>query len=163
MKNKKQILFVIYCLILVWIILFKLSFSLEEIRALRGVSEINLIPFHYDMETSSHFKEVVLNILIFVPFGLFTKMMDYNWGKSMIAGMGFSFVMEAGQYIFRLGSTDITDLITNTLGTIAGVILYALLLRIFRNREKVDRILIVVSFIGIVLFVCLALVLMIAN
>ena len=63
MKNKKQILFVIYCLILVWIILFKLSFSLEEIRALRGVSEINLIPFHYDMETSSHFKEVVLNIL----------------------------------------------------------------------------------------------------
>ena len=77
--------------------------------------------------------------------------------------MGFSFVMEAGQYIFRLGSSDITDLITNTLGTIAGVILYALLLRIFRNREKVDRILIVVSFIGILLFVCLALVLMIAN
>lgn len=53
----------------------------------------------------------------------------------MIVGMGFSFVMEAGQYIFRLGSTDITDLITNTLGTIAGAILYVLLLRILRKQH----------------------------
>lgn len=163
MKNKKRILFVIYCLILIWIILFKLSFSLEEIQTLRGVSGINFIPFYYDTETSSHFKEVILNILIFVPFGLFAKMMDINLGKSMIAGFGFSFILEAGQYIFRLGSSDITDLITNTLGTIAGVFLYALLLRIFRNRDEVDKNLIIVSFIGIFLFICLALVLMIAN
>ena len=163
MNNKKRILFVIYCLILIWIILFKLSFSLEEIQALRGVSNINLIPFHYDTETSIHFKEVILNILIFVPFGLLTIMMHFNLRKSLIIGFGFSFVMEAGQYIFRLGSSDITDLITNTLGTIAGVILYVLLLRIFRNRDKVDRILIIFTFIGIFLFVCLALMLMMAN
>lgn len=163
MNNKKRILFVIYCLILIWIILFKLSFSLEEIQALRGVSNINFIPFHYDTETSLHFKEVILNILIFVPFGLLTTMMHFNLRKSLIIGFGFSFVMEAGQYIFRLGSSDITDLITNTLGTIVGVILYVLLLRIFRNRDKVDRILIIFTFIGIFLFVCLALMLMMAN
>ena len=163
MNNKKRILFVMYCLILIWIILFKLSFSLEEIQALRGVSNINFIPFHYDTETSLHFKEVILNILIFVPFGLLTTMMHFNLRKSLIIGFGFSFVMEAGQYIFRLGSSDITDLITNTLGTIVGVILYVLLLRIFRNRDKVDRILIIFTFIGIFLFVCLALMLMMAN
>ena len=122
MINKKRLLFITYCLILIWIVLFKLSFSLEEIHALQNGSSINLIPFHYDVETSFHFKEVLENALIFIPFGLFSQMLDLGYRKGVMAGMGFSLVMEMCQYIFQIGATDSTDLITNTLGTIAGVV-----------------------------------------
>ena len=49
-KNEKHLkvvnsaLFIVYLLILVWVILFKLQFSLSEIDYTRNV---NLIPFHY--------------------------------------------------------------------------------------------------------------------
>ena len=46
--------------------------------------------------------------------------------------------MEMCQYIFRPGATDITDVITNTLGTITGIVLYVLLLstRYRKTRTK---------------------------
>ena len=51
MKRKSNclatILFLIYLALLVWIILFKLQFSISDLDKVRS---INLIPFHYDKE-----------------------------------------------------------------------------------------------------------------
>ena len=64
MKKKSyyiaSILFLLYLVLLIWIILFKLQFS---ITALDRVREINLIPFYYKEEISFHvwfFREAVL-------------------------------------------------------------------------------------------------------
>ena len=72
MKKKSyyiaSILFLLYLVLLIWIILFKLQFS---ITALDRVREINLIPFYYKEEISFHATEVLENVLIFVPFGIY--------------------------------------------------------------------------------------------
>lgn len=70
MKRKSNclatILFLIYLALLVWIILFKLQFSISDLDKVRS---INLIPFHYDKEVGAafHLTEVLENFLIFVP------------------------------------------------------------------------------------------------
>lgn len=163
MINKKSVLFMIYCLILIWIVLFKLSFSLDDILALRCKTSVNLIPFHYDVETSSHFEEVWLNVLIFVPFGLFSQMLNLGYRQSLLTGFSFSLVMEFCQYILKIGATDITDIITNTLGTIVGVVLYIFFIRIIKSQKKVDKILIILSSVCLLIFSVLIILLMIAN
>ena len=68
MKRKSNclatILFLIYLALLVWIILFKLQFSISDLDKVRS---INLIPFHYDKEVGAafHLTEVLENFLIF--------------------------------------------------------------------------------------------------
>ena len=56
MKRKSNclatILFLIYLALLVWIILFKLQFSISDLDKVRS---INLIPFHYDKEVGAAF------------------------------------------------------------------------------------------------------------
>ena len=73
MKRKSNcfvtILFLIYLALLVWIILFKLQFSISDLDKIRS---INFIPFHYDKEIGAafHLTEVLENFLIFVPMDL---------------------------------------------------------------------------------------------
>jgi glycopeptide antibiotics resistance protein len=63
--------------------------------------------------------------------------------------MIFSVAVEIIQYIFAIGATDITDVITNTLGGFIGLGLYTLSNK-YINTEKLDR---VINTLGAVLFV----------
>ena len=78
MKRKSNclatILFLIYLALLVWIILFKLQFSISDLDKVRS---INLIPFHYDKEVGAafHLTEVLENFLNFVPMGIYLQML----------------------------------------------------------------------------------------
>ena len=119
-----KILFAIYCFLLVWIILFRLSFSIQDIIGLDKIRSINLIPFYYSNEVNSHFKEVIENLLIFIPFGVYLRMINKNNKIIILYGFLLSLALEISQFIFKLGASDITDLITNTLGTTIGVLGY---------------------------------------
>lgn len=74
MKKKEKlnyivpILFLLYLALLIWIILFKLQFSILDLDRVR---EINLIPFYYEHEVTFHAAEVLQNVLIFMPFGIY--------------------------------------------------------------------------------------------
>ena len=88
MKNKSQsrltlALAIVYGLLVVWIILFKMS-PIPEIPYLDHIRHINLIPFHYDTEVDSHAQEVIENLLIFIPLGLYLKMEKKDLLTTMI-------------------------------------------------------------------------------
>ncbi len=167
--NKKtnliKVLFGIYCILLVWIILFKLSISIKEILEIDKIRNINIIPFYYSNEVGFdfHFKEVVENILIFIPFGIYLKMLNKEDKKIIIYGFTLSVLLELSQFVFKLGATDITDLITNTLGTIIGVLGYCLLEKIFKNKEKINNALKILAFIVTILFCLIIMFLLISN
>jgi len=161
--NITKILFVIYCLLLIWIILFKASFSITEIIGLSKIRSINLIPFYYSTEVNFHLREVIANILIFVPLGIYLKMLNKENPKAIWCGFIFSILLEASQFIFKLGATDITDLITNVGGTILGVFGYVLLEKIFKNKEKINKVLKIFALIFTILFTLLMILLMISN
>lgn len=73
MESKKitKILCIIYLLFLTWIILFKMSTSLEELLHIRS---INLVPFGESVIVNGRisFAEMLDNVVAFVPFGIFT-------------------------------------------------------------------------------------------
>lgn len=73
MESKKitKILCIIYLLFLTWIILFKMSTSLEELPHIRS---INLVPFWESVIVNGRisFAEMLANVVAFVPFGIFT-------------------------------------------------------------------------------------------
>ncbi|HCH9115897.1 TPA: VanZ family protein, partial [Salmonella enterica] len=62
-----------------------------------------------------------------------------------------SLTFEIIQFIFAIGATDITDVITNTVGGFLGLKLYGLSNK-HMNQKKLDR---VIIFVGILLLVLL--------
>lgn len=83
---------------------------------------INLVP---TITLRSYPVHYVLNIFMFVPFGLLLPLLWNGFSKFryvLPAGFGFSCLIELLQLLtFRV--TDVDDLITNTLGTITGFLL----------------------------------------
>ena len=79
---------------------------------------------------------MVLNLLAFVPFGLYLSLLEPRWPvwKRLLPGFFTSLAYEVLQYAFALGRSDVTDLLSNTLGVLVGVGLYALLAK--RLKEK---------------------------
>lgn len=156
LKSKKQrtltiTLFVVYTLLLVGIILFKLPFYSEKISD--GIRVVNLIPFtgSFDQNGALFPREIFYNILLFIPLGIYISMLKSQWPfiKKSLTVIGISLSFEVLQLIFALGRTDITDLIDNTLGGIIGLGIYALLLRIC--KAKTVR---VTNIIALVVTVC---------
>lgn len=134
------VLFVVYLLFLVWSILFKLGFSLKEIEPIRTY---NFIPFHYEdgHNVRFHFSEVIDNVLIFIPVGVYLSLLFKKipfWGKAALT-FAASFALECSQYIFAVGSFDITDLITNTVGGLIGIGFYLIGHALLRDKDRADR------------------------
>ncbi|OJG40595.1 hypothetical protein RV02_GL001972 [Enterococcus gilvus] len=151
-----KVLFVGYLIVLIWILLFKFSLSFSEVVAQfnNQSRSINLIPFKGSVVLNQgiDFSEMINNLLIFIPFGGLLGIIDKNssFAKKIMYIFLFSLSIEALQFVFGLGATDITDIITNTLGGTVGLLIYSFLKLLFKEN-KLDRILTVV---GMIIFTC---------
>ncbi|GGD58798.1 VanZ family protein [Paenibacillus nasutitermitis] len=129
-------LFVVYILLQVGIILFKLPFYSEKLSD--GIRVINLIPFQesFDENGVLILREIIDNILLFIPLGIYICMLKNEWPfmKKVLPIFSLTLVFEVIQFIFAIGRSDITDVLGNTLGGVIGIGIYALLFRIFKNR-----------------------------
>ena len=168
MKNKcntTKIIFGIYCLLLIWIVLFKVAFNLDDVRALVSARSINLIPFYYSCtgEFSALRRETLLNVLVFLPFGLYLKMLNKPAGKAILLGFAVSLFFEIVQIALAIGAGDITDLIANTFGTAVGAWAYMLARKVFKTKKKLDRTINVLALIALVLFFAMAALLIVGN
>ena len=130
--NKKQtllhnIIFLAFCYYIIGIL------TMTGIGKLYSFSpNIVLIPF-VDMIRCPI--DTLLNIVLFVPLGFFLPFLykKYkNVGKVALIGLLLSLSIEIVQ-MFGRGSTDINDLITNTLGTIFGYIFNKLLFKVLQK------------------------------
>lgn len=150
MKKKEKInytvpiLFLLYLALLIWIILFKLQFSILDLDRVR---EINLIPFpfYYEHEVTFHATEVLQNVLIFMPFGIYLCLLlpKSRFGVKLLLISVVSLLLEICQYVLAIGRSDITDLITNICGGLFGIILYKAAIKLFRNKKRVDQVIII--------------------
>lgn len=125
--------FVIYLVLLAWIVLWKL-----EVPWVGGeLRQVKLIPFApsagFGASTSS---EVVVNLALFVPFGLYLGLLAPSWPWWKAAGpiAGASLTLEAAQYVLAIGSSDVTDVVVNTAAGLAGIGLFALARRSLRAK-----------------------------
>jgi glycopeptide antibiotics resistance protein len=127
------LLFVVYLILLVWLVLWKLHapfIGREDMR------EIKLIPFAAgDGYGSSSPFEVAGNLAVFVPFGLYLGILlpRWSWWQVGAAATAVSLVFETIQYVTAVGASDITDVISNTAGGLLGFGLLVLARRQLRR------------------------------
>lgn len=159
-SQKTNILLFLYIFTLTFLILFKLSLDIPSLVTTRS---INLIPFYYDKETTFHLKEIIENILIFIPLGLLLKMKDLSPKKIFLLGFLLSFTYEFLQYIFSIGAADITDIIANTIGAILGSLVYSILSHFIHNKSKLNNFIITSGYLVFIIFIALFALLNIVN
>jgi glycopeptide antibiotics resistance protein len=151
-KILSRALLILYLVTLTWLVLFKLKFNISSVFNHHHRS-LNLVPFGAPSIVNGRvdFGEIILNCVFFIPFGL---LLNVNFKKvgflpKLISILVFSVTAELIQYIFAIGATDITDVISNTTGGFLGLILYKLSNKYIKT-EKLDRFIICA---GILLFV----------
>lgn len=128
------VLFIIYLIAMCWILLFKLGVRFSYM----GKKSVNLIPFSEPVILNS---ENVLNILIFIPLGIYVEILFDRWmfGKKLLLFFLLSLVVEGFQYLLRVGAFDVTDIITNTLGGITGWIIFKAIDITFNNSVRAQK------------------------
>lgn len=184
-KNVTLGLLIIYLVVLTWIILFKMEFNLKLLLGM-NLRSINLIPFAGSaiVNGKAEVSEVVLNIAVFIPFGMYLSML-YRTKSARTEGAcvrgcpegipcrttGFlmkvlpifavSLMYEVLQYCFAIGASDITDLLGNTFGGIIGIGLFAVCVGIM--GERTVKILNILAAAGTVIVVAFLALLVVAN
>ena len=147
-------LLALYLLILLWLVLFKFSFDLPSVLLDHQTRSLNLIPFA-DF-SQDNLSEMISNFVVFIPLGLLLnvnfKRSDL-WRKLTLVFI-FSLGAEMVQFVFAIGATDITDVVTNTLGGFSGLILYDLTKK-YVDNEKLDRFIVVAGMILLLLLILL--------
>lgn len=97
--------------------------------------EVNLVPFQVSYV---EIRFVVENVLLFIPFGFLApitskKFSKYKW--VFVSTLIISVCIEACQYIFRCGKTEVDDVLLNAAGASAGFLCYKIL-KITKKRTR---------------------------
>lgn len=131
-------LFLVYFLVLVWLVMFKGLLDLSLLSG--GPRSLNLLPFAQPrvLNGRADWSEVWLNLLLFLPFGLYMGLLAPNRPPMRRAAPFFlvSLAFELLQFCFGAGAADITDIISNTCGGLLGLGLCALLRRLLKERAQ---------------------------
>jgi len=147
------VLFIIYLTAIFWILLLKLGVRFSYM----GNRSVNLTPFTDPIDPG----EIILNVVIFVPLGMYAGVLFTRWtfGTKLLFIFLTSLMVEALQFILKVGAFDITDIITNTSGGVIGLIIFGAIKKVFNNRVKAQKFINIIAGIGTVLMISLLLLL----
>ena len=131
-------LLAIYLVGLYWIIILKLNVPhIVENRTL------NWIPYAAPMVLNGKidYGEMLLNVLIFVPLGVYSAVLFRLWTtfKHFFLFLSTSILLETLQWIGKLGSSDVTDVWHNTLGAVLGLFAYNFIRKYLGTDAKAQK------------------------
>jgi len=121
-----------------------------------GNRNVNLVPFGelflYGKMNSS---QIILNVVIFVPLGIYAGTLFEKWvfGKQLFFFFLISFIVEALQFILAIGAFDMTDVFTNTLGGLMGLLIFKGLKHVFHNSVKAQKFINIIGVIGTIFMI----------
>lgn len=156
-NNLTSLLLIIYSVILFWIIVLKLNISFTY----KGTRNANLIPFREPLLYNGRidYNEIFLNILIFVPLGLYVGILFKKLSaiQKIFSFFMVSFTCEILQFTLKIGAFDITDIINNTFGGIIGLVLLKGLEKAFNSPVKAQRFINIIATIGTIAIISILL------
>lgn len=152
-KELTYLLFVIYILSLFYIVTFQDD----------NIGTSNFIPFkeitRYDVTSRIFFKNIIGNILLFMPFGLFVT--AYLKSKTVYPGLIITFISSVSVEVIQLmiGRTfDVDDIILNVLGGVIGSLIFIILdnlrdrLPNFLNKAWFMNLLMILLSLGVIVY-----------
>lgn len=124
-----------HMVLLIRLILFKLAIHPAEVPAVR---DLNLVLFRnsYYLNGNVNYIELLFNILIFIPVGIYLSILKPEWKgwQKIVIVFFISLSFETIQYAAAIGYTDIMDLMNNTAGGAAGIGIFKLLNRWWKEK-----------------------------
>jgi glycopeptide antibiotics resistance protein len=122
--------------LLAWIVLWKLDAPYIGAAALLP-RPIKLVPFVATADAGASAPvEVAINLVQFVPFGLYLGLLAPAWPlwRKVAVLFGASLLLEIAKHVLSIGSFDSTDVLVNTAGGLLGLGLLTLVRRTLRLR-----------------------------
>ncbi len=122
--------------------------TFEELQRLGtniSTGEINLIPF---LNLKQDLRGYLLNIAMFIPLGILLPLIwkeFHNFWRILLFGFILSFIIEISQ-IVNFRSSDVNDLLMNTLGTMIGWGIVRVCLVVFMQLVMLEYCYCVISF-----------------
>lgn len=107
-----------------------------------------LIPFnsYYQFFNGNNdiMQQSIMNVAFFYPFGFLLACLDFEFINKrkwviVLSAFIFSLSIEICQYIFCLGYAEVDDVIHNTLGTAAAVLIFKLFDKLIRHYRSVRK------------------------
>lgn len=143
-RGLKILLFAVYLASLSYFLFFSESmgrtflertyhYNLEPLKEIRRFWE-----YRHSLGMWSVCLNLVGNVVAFLPFGIFLPMLSdrcKRFALTTLLCLEFSLGVESIQLVWKVGSFDVDDILLNTLGGIAGYLLY----RIFTGGSKKNR------------------------
>ena len=132
--------------ILYFVIVFSMCVSRSNVimtimgGQLTRVEEINLLPFHSVRENLQYGRnpiswDMLYNMVMFVIIYCYYQK-HFRVYKAVRMSCLTTFFIESAQFILKTGVVDIDDFIVNTLGSLMGIMAYAILQQIsFKNQK----------------------------
>jgi glycopeptide antibiotics resistance protein len=153
-----RVLFATYLALLAWIVVWKLG---TPFIGDGGLREVKLVPFVSSAcNGASAPSEVIANVVLFLPFGVYLGLIapTWTWWRTTATIAGASVLAETMQFALAVGASDVTDVVTNTLGGLAGLVVVALVRRRLGTRTlavvaRACAVLTVVALLAVAAFV----------
>ena len=104
--------------------------------------------------SSGHWKQIILNICLFIPLGYFLTGFFYNSHhpclRTLLSALLVSASIEVLQYLTYRGMLDVDDLVSNVCGAALGLLIYRLLCKANKQRRMV-WIMLTAGFVGCII------------
>ncbi len=86
------------------------------------------------------FVENIMNVAVFVPVGVMLgcSYKGMTWWKTLLVGLCTSVSIEALQFVFHRGFSEVDDVMHNTLGCVFGYGVYLIANSLFRSGYGMD-------------------------
>ena len=105
-----------------------------------------LIPLYsyyelFEKGISTLFPQIIINILIFTPLGLFFRMTcpQMLFVKVCSWGMSISILLELLQLKYKKGLFEVDDILHNTLGFVIGILIYSAIAFVKKKQESLRQ------------------------
>ncbi|WP_129724336.1 VanZ family protein [Xylanivirga thermophila] len=149
-------MFFIYLFAVISVTIFPLTIVITEDTSneIKRRAYVNFIPFNFIRDYANirsaklFIKNVVGNIILFIPFGLFLPAIwekCRNFPTCLLLGASTSICIEFLQWLLAICNlnmarvTDIDDVILNTTGVVCGFFLYKFIMHINKEGDFLDE------------------------
>ncbi|WP_226034795.1 VanZ family protein [Aquibacillus saliphilus] len=146
-RNGKVIITVILLLIYLLILAYLLFFSNYR-NSVHGIIDYNIIPLKSIISYFVNFNGITIqlatdnlfgNIFAFIPLGLLLPMISnlfLSYRKILTVACLTSLLIEITQFINRVGTFDIDDILLNTTGAIIGYSIALVIIQLVYNKKR---------------------------
>lgn len=82
--------------------------------------------------------EIIMNVLAFVPIGSLIGLVlpGIKWWKVLLTGFCMSMSIEVLQLVFKIGFSELDDVMHNTLGCVIGYGVFSLIIYGYKKFSK---------------------------